>query len=113
VIIKFNDPSLVGYGFDLEADRVVRFNKHPDGTYLNTRATYSINKGQYTHYELRTKALVLQPKVPKIKLDRFWLKFPGILIPIIFVILVVSITQCSFNFSINQDQSTSQGDDNG
>jgi len=59
--IKFTTTELNGYGFDLEADRVVRFNKHPDGTYLNTRATYSINKLQFTHYDLRQLALKERP----------------------------------------------------
>lgn len=53
MIIKFrNESDVSGYGFDLAADRVVRFNKHPDGTYLNTRSTYSIN--QKTVHAFRT-----------------------------------------------------------
>ena len=73
-MIKF-DKELEGYGFDAQADRVVRFNKHPDGTYLNTRATYSINTRQFTHYELRQRALAsVTPaeKPAKVKSFKFW-----------------------------------------
>ena len=82
-IIKFDAGSDVnGYGFDLIGDRVVRFNKHPDGTYLNlylnTRATYSINKKQFTHFDLRKLALQKQeataakPSTCKALLSTFW-----------------------------------------
>jgi hypothetical protein len=96
-MIKFTTPDLDGYGFDLTADRVVRFNKHPDGTYLNTRATYSINKKQFTHYELRQHALgrstplvVVEQKKPRNK----WVIFAWVVL--IGFIVVGSVTECSF-----------------
>jgi hypothetical protein len=59
-MIKFTQPHLIGYGFDVAADRVVRFGKHPEGVYLNTRATYDINSHEYTHFRLRELALEQQ-----------------------------------------------------
>lgn len=92
-MIKFNTPDLDGYGFDLAADRVVRFNKHPDGTYLNSRATYSINKKQFTHFDLRSKALQ-SPSFNKPSKSYKWV------IIAIVVLIIVSLSECSFETTI-------------
>jgi hypothetical protein len=100
-MIKFNTLDLDGYGFDLVADRVVRFNKHPDGTYLNTRATYSINKKQFTHFDLRTQAIKDRPlgempvEKPLHKTYKKWM------IVAIFLLVIVSLGECSFEASSN------------
>lgn len=94
-MIKF-DKELEGYGFDAQADRVVRFNKHPDGTYLNTRATYSINKRQFTHYELRQRALasaVPVEKLVKVKTFKLWWIAAAFV-----VILCAGNSTCSVHF---------------
>ena len=95
-IVKFSVHSDVnGYGFDLAADRVVRFNKHPDGTYLNTRSTYSINQKQFTHFELRKLALQSQASDTPTK-TRKWLK-------IAFIILIglILLRSCELNFTFD------------
>ena len=98
-MIKFTTPDLEGYGFDLAADRVVRFNKHPDGTYLNTRATYSINKKQFTHFDLRTKAIkdtdVVNKPIEKPKTYKKW-----IIIAICFLV-IISLGECSVETTSN------------
>jgi len=92
-IVKFTASDLDGYGFDIAADRVVRFNKHPDGTYLNTRATYSINKGQHTHYRLRE--IAIQESVPVInKQSNPQRSIKWILVAVLVVLFAFS--ECSF-----------------
>lgn len=106
MIIKFTSPQLVGYGFDVGADRVVRFNKHPDGTYMNTRATYSINTRQFTHFDLREAALkekkpVVQQHTPAKPTSKLTWIIIGLLI-----IGVLSMTECSFNVNATIDESS-------
>ena len=99
-IIKFDAGSDVnGYGFDLIADRVVRFNKHPDGTYLNTRVTYSINKKQFTHFDLRKLALQKQEATaakPSASKGKKWLKYV-----LIAAVLLIVMKACTVNFSVD------------
>lgn len=106
-MVKFSaDTPLQGYGFDLQADRVVRFNKYPDGTYLNTRATYSINQRMFTHYELRQYALdhssnkvVSSNKGNSIKTYTF--KVP-LFVLLIGVLLIIALpTSCSVTGSFD------------
>lgn len=105
MIIKFKNDSVVsGYGFDLVADRVVRFNKHPDGTYLNTRSTYSINQKQFTHFELRKLALQLQNQDQPAR-TRKWLK---IAFMILFGLVVLRSCELNFTFDLNSDSSTKE-----
>lgn len=99
--MKFTRDDLIGYGFDLDTDRVIRFTKFVDGVYLNTRATYSINKLSFTHYELRLAALN-QIKVTthnKIwNLNRrvfYWL--------IVLLIIIFMTASCDFNFSFTNE----------
>jgi hypothetical protein len=104
-IIRY-DPSsyLAGYGFDLAADRVVRFNKRADGTYLNTRATYSINTRQYTHFEMRAEALKMQAVThglnPPFKIPRW------VFTAVIMLLVLLSFAECSVN--VNVDDATSE-----
>lgn len=102
MIIKFkNDSDVNGYGFDLVADRVVRFNKHPDGTYLNTRSTYSINQKQFTHFELRKLALQLQNQnQDQPARTRKWLK---IAFMILFGLVVLHSCELNFTFDLNSN----------
>jgi len=100
-MIKYTSPELSGYGFDLEADRVVRYNKHPDGTYLNTRATYSINRRQFTHYALRSQAL--KEKTGEKKKRVKW----GVIA--LFVIIVALLSNCSVEVSVNVNPTTTEG----
>lgn len=100
-IVKFGSPHpLYGYGFDVVADRVVRFNKFPDGTYLNTRATYSINGSQYTHYDIRQQALLLNViSDSRVPIDtETWIKRAIIVLMILTVLALIG--QCSVNFQI-------------
>ena len=94
-IVRFNTEDLVNYGFDLTADRVVRFDKHPDGTYLNSRATYSINKLEFTHYAIRSAALKQQSvgvKLSKFSWDKVkWFVF------CIALVAAASVTTCTVN----------------
>lgn len=106
MLVRFEKGSnLENFGFDLRSDRVIRFDKKLTGTYLNTRATYSINERQYTHLFLRTKAIdiktsnessdkKLQIMKPKI------LKWVGILM---LCVIFGLVTECStsFNFAVN------------
>ena len=95
-MVKFPDTSdLKGYGFDVAADRVVRFNKHPDGTYLNTRATYSINGKQYTHYDIRNRSMNSQSAHPPANKIKRWAVIA------VFAMLIAILTDCSVNFSVN------------
>ena len=100
-IVKFNQSSgLIGYGFDLPADRVVRFNEHPDGTYLNTRATYYINRKTYTHSYIRTAALQPFPSTAVTKKRKWgWIILIG-------VILVLVLGKCEMTVSINEHMTT-------
>lgn len=97
-LIKFSDTSpFFGYGFDISADRVVRFNKHADGTYQNTRATYSINKKQFTHFEIRNAALNFKTESNK---NKFLIHFNWKFFIAFFVLLfVISSSECSFNMN--------------
>lgn len=100
-IVKFGSPHpLYGYGFDVVADRVVRFNKFPDGTYLNTRATYSINGSYYTHYDIRQQALLLNViSDSNVPIDtETWIKRAIIVLMILTVLALIG--QCSVNFQI-------------
>jgi hypothetical protein len=100
-MIKFEN-ELVGYGFDVQADRVVRFNKHPDGTYLNTRATYSINKLQFTHYDLRVLALKLMKSCsPVASSSNFNIKPKWIFRTFAVILIATMMTNCTFDFSSN------------
>lgn len=95
-MIKFTTLDLDGYGFDLEADRVVRFNKHPDGTYLNTRATYSINKKQFTHYDLRVKALRIETTISEKSSEKQVLKnYHKWIVGVIIFLVIISLGECS------------------
>jgi hypothetical protein len=111
-LVKFPETSdLTGYGFDIGADRVVRFNKHADGTYQNTRATYSINKKQFTHYDLRKAALELKSEVStKIKQGSMNIKWKWV-IGVMALVFILSASECSFNvnseFNVSQEQSDS------
>jgi len=96
-MIKFDHPTLTGYGFDVAADRVVRFNKYSDGTYLNTRATYSINKMQFTHFGLREIALK-QEVIPTTTVKPRTNKHKWFIIGVI-VITIAFLTDCSFEFN--------------
>jgi hypothetical protein len=100
-MIKF-DNELIGYGFDVQADRVVRFNKHPDGTYLNTRATYSINKSQFTHYDLRVLALNLMKSCsPVVSKTRFKIKPKWFFVAFAAILIATMMTDCTFEYSSN------------
>lgn len=104
-IVKYTSDQLQGYGFDIAADRVVRFNKHPDGTYLNTRATYSINKSQYTHHHLRTVAIDQSQQTdtpPRLKKIWWWV-FGAIM-----VVLIVSTSTCTITSDITITQSITE-----
>jgi hypothetical protein len=93
---KFNTPDLEGYGFDLAADRVVRFNKYPDGTYLNTRATYSINKKQFTHFYLRSQAIQEQQEQPIVNEKKLYKSnYPNWVIVAGLILVLVSLGKCS------------------
>jgi hypothetical protein len=100
-MVKFTNLDLDGYGFDLAADRVVRFSKHPDGTYLNTRATYSINKNHFTHFDLRTQAIKDQ-SLGEIHVERPLHKtYKRWMVVTIFILVIVSLGECSFEASSN------------
>jgi hypothetical protein len=101
-LIRFYDGhELIGYGFDIIADRVVRFSKHQDGTYLNTRATYSINKKEFTHFQIRSMALKEKPiNIISKKESKYSWKLIG------FVVLAaVMLTNCTMNFSFDINSS--------
>lgn len=93
-VVKFTSNDLDGYGFDVAADRVVRFNKHPDGTYLNTRATYYINRKTVTHMDLRKTAL--SQNVPTDK-PKSYNRKKFIIIAAILVV-IFALTECSVEF---------------
>lgn len=100
-MVKFQDfnlENLEGYGFDVAADRVVKFTKHAEGVYLNTRSSYSINRGKYTHYELRQIALKylnqVEPIVQKQKSSKRWIWIT------LAIIMLCSITTCSVDFNL-------------
>ncbi len=103
-LIRFGaSHELIGYGFDIIADRVVRFNKHQDGTYLNTRATYSINKKEFTHFQIRSKAIAEKPLIDSIlikKESRYGWKLIGFI-----VLMVAMLSNCSMNFSFDINNS--------
>lgn len=105
-IVKYTTDQLIGYGFDVAADRVVRFNKHPDGTYLNTRATYSINKSQYTHHHLRTVAIhqSQQTDAPLPRSKKIWWWVLGM----VMVGIIVSTSTCTFTSDISVTQSITE-----
>lgn len=100
-VIRFNREDLVNYGFDLEADRVVRLDKHPDGTYLNSRATYSINKMEFTHYALRSIAVKQHSSYTKFKLFS-WDKLK-LVIFCTALVLAASVTNCTVSISHTDD----------
>jgi hypothetical protein len=102
---KFNTPDLEGYGFDIEADRVVRFNKHPDGTYLNTRATYSINKKQFTHFYLRSQAIQEPPIISEKNLYKLNPKRKWLIATVLFLVFV-SLVKCSGVFTVKLTNKT-------
>ena len=104
-VVKFHDGhKLNGYGFDLVVDRVIRFNKHPDGVYLNNRATYSINKKEYSHSEIRQCALDLEFHSDEQETGvSGWGKW--VIVGVILAI-VLSITTCSVNVTVNSTTTT-------
>ncbi len=107
-LVKFPEASdLTGYGFDIIADRVVRFNKHADGTYQNTRATYSINKKQFTHYDIRKAALSLKSEVSTTgkKINFSWKWIVGAIV----LAFIFSASECSFN--VNTDVTVQEAQD--
>jgi hypothetical protein len=101
---------LHGYGFDTLADRVVRFNNHADGTYMNTRATYSINGKQFTHYDLRQAAIdLVDDSSVTIDIDtETWIKRAIVVLMILTVLALIG--QCSVNvqFDIIEPTTTSE-----
>lgn len=106
-MVKFSaDTPLQGYGFDLLADRVVRFNKYPDGTYLNTRATYSINQRMFTHYELRQCALdhsssEVAPLNKDNSIKTYTFKVPLFALAISVLLVIALPTSCSVTGSFD------------
>lgn len=118
MIIKFKTPELAGYGFDVAADRVVRFNKHPDGTYLNTRATYSINTRQFTHFDLRTTAIkdpVDLPVVSQVESELTTKDVTAHVLKILkwsiiglVILSILLVGQCSFDTSFTSSVTTTE-----
>ena len=100
-IVKYNDEDLKGYGFDVMADRAVCFNKHPDGTYMNTRSTYSINKAQYTHFDLRFRAINQNTAQVAEKINGKRRSYWRMAFYVAIVLLVVSLAECSVAFNVN------------
>lgn len=109
-VVKFHEGhKLNGYGFDLGVDRVIRFNKHPDGVYLNNRATYSINKKEYSHSEIRQCALDLEFHSDEQETGMSgWGKW--VIVGVILAI-VLSITTCSVNVTVNSTTTTATADE--
>lgn len=100
-VTKFTRKDLLGYGFDVSADRVVRFTKHADGTYMNTRATYSINQKQFTHYELREEALTEKHSQVVGSTRRTWLWVTVALLGF----MAVATKSCDFTYDVTFDAS--------
>ena len=104
MIVRFEKGTeLENYGFDLRADRVVRFDKRPTGTYMNTRATYTFNEKSYTHLFLRTRAIELQTatKKPEVEVKKTnWVKWSII---VVVIAIIASLTECntSLNVEVN------------
>lgn len=103
-LVKFAELSpLHGYGFDIQADRVVRFDKHADGTYLNTRATYSINKQQFTHFALRAEAIKQQGFVSDMRKTEATVNRNRWLVAFVaFFIVLASISRCTITVDTEQ-----------
>lgn len=95
--MKFQHKDLVGYGFDLVADRVTRYSKHLDGTYMNTRATYQINQRTWTHHQLRT----LMIEENKTTQTRKVFPWKVIAITLIVVQFISMCSDANVNFSSN------------
>ena len=109
-MIKFKH-MLIGYGFDVAADRVVRFTKHPEGTYLNTRATYDVNGRTYSHHALRGIALSLtEPEqIPVFRSEpSFVEKHKVKLIVLAIVFALLSMAEWSFTVDIETDEPIAQ-----
>lgn len=96
-IVKYSSHELAGYGFDRSEDRVIRFNKHPDGTYLATRVSYVINNRSYTHRELR----MLSFDVANWQRDNNSPRFYLIVFLVIALLLGTMLSQCSVNVYTN------------
>jgi hypothetical protein len=97
MIVRFEKGSALDqFGFDLRSDRVIRFDKKSTGTYMNTRATYTLNEAVYSHLFLRTKAIEIQTgtKAPAQKKNY-------IIAGIVVVVLLSSLlSECSTNFNV-------------
>ena len=104
MLVRFEKGTdLEKYGFDLRADRVVRFDKRPSGTYMNTRATYTFDDKNFTHLYLRTKAIEIQTKTVEASSSSGLSKKNKIVkwIGIVAVLaLIASLTECTANFNI-------------
>ena len=112
-IVRFDEDQnflgLDGYGFDLLADRVVRFNKHPEGVYMNTRSSYTINTRKYTHFELREFALsLLKSEEERVKFKPQKKKKKVFLWIVVSVLIMTLLSNCSFNFDIEINSHSSE-----
>lgn len=89
---------LYGFGFDVVADRIIKYGKHAGGVYLNTRATYSLNGRIYSHYQVRKEAVDIQGVIPTKRTRSNYFSW---IIALILLFVTLSVTECTTNFTIS------------